>query len=328
MILAGDIGATHTRLALFRSEGTRLLETAARVYASRAYAGLEPIVQDFAAAHGGAVRSACFGVAGPVRDGRSATTNLPWIVDAAALAGVLGVARAWLLNDLEASAWGLEALAPDDIAVLSPGSPVASGNAALIAAGTGLGEAGLAWDGNARRPFACEGGHAGFAPGDDLQDELLKWLRARFGHVSWERVVSGPGLVNLYEFLRDTGRGEEPPWLAQALRAGDPPAVISRAALDGSSSLCARALGLFVVLYGSEAGNLALKVMATAGVYVGGGIAPRIMEALGDGRFLEAFRSKGRMRPLLEAMPVRVVLNDRMPLYGAARFALMEGTTS
>jgi glucokinase len=341
MILAGDIGATNARLALYRPEGERFVEIAARVYPSRDYDGLEPIALDFAAGPGGPIRAACFGVPGPVRAGRSATTNLPWLVDAAALARVLGIDRAWLLNDLEASAWGLDALDPGDLVVLAAGGPTRepaaggparepaaggpapAGNAALIAAGTGLGEAGLFWDGRRRFPFATEGGHAGFAPADARQQALLAWLLPRFGHVSWERVVSGPGLVNIYQFLRDTGEGSEPPWLREALREGDPPAVISRAALEGTSELCARALDLFVVLYGAEAGNLALKTMATGGVYVGGGIAPRILERLRDGRFLDAFRAKGRMRPLLESMPVRVVVNEKTALLGAARFAHM-----
>lgn len=219
--------------------------------------------------------------------------------------------------------WGLEALAPADVGDLARGDPEVRGNRAPIAAGTGLGEAGLFWDGSRHRPFATEGGHAGFAPGDATQEALLSWLRPRFGHVSWERVLSGPGLHALYEFMRDTGRGSEPPWLREALLADDPPAVITRAALDGTSETCGRALDLFVTLYGAEAGNLGLKIMATGGVYVGGGIAPRILERLRDGRFLEAFRSKGRMRPLLEAMPVLVVLNERTPLLGAARFALL-----
>jgi glucokinase len=323
MILAGDIGATNARLALYRPEGERFVEIAARVYPSRDYDGLEPIALDFAGGGRRPIRAACFGVPGPVRDGRSATTNLPWIVDAAALARALKIDRAWLLNDLEASAWGLDALDPGDVVDLAGGGPAPPGNAALIAAGTGLGEAGLFWDGRRRRPFATEGGHASFAPADARQQALLAWLLPRFGHVSWERLVSGPGLLNIYEFLRDTGEGTEPSWLRAALRDGDPPAVIGRAALDGSSELCGRALDLFVTLYGAEAGNLALKLMATGGVYVGGGIAPRILPRLRDGRFLEAFRSKGRMRPLLEAMPVRVVVNQKTPLLGAARFAHM-----
>jgi glucokinase len=340
LILAGDIGATHTRLALMRFDGDRFVETAARVYPSRDYDGLEPIVADFAsgatprgaatrrgAAAAGGVAAACFGVAGPVRDGRSATTNLPWIVDEASLSRVLGGAPVRLLNDLEASAWGLEALAPHDLEVIAPGTPDPRGNAALIAAGTGLGEAGLAWDGSGRRPFACEGGHADFAPADALQDELLAWLRRRHAHVSWERALSGPGLLNLYEFLRDTGRGEEPRWLRDALAAGDPPAVIGRASREGSSDLCVRAVDLFVALYGAEAGNLALKMMATAGVYLGGGIAPRILEGRHHAPFLEAFRAKGRMRPLLQAMPVSLVRNERMPLLGAARRARLEVRT-
>jgi glucokinase len=256
-----------------------------------------------------------------VHDGRAVATNLPWIVDAAELGGKLG-ARTWVINDLEATAWGLAALSRDELAELSPGVPGAAGNLAVVAAGTGLGEAGLYWDGRHHRPFATEGGHASFAPTDDVEVDLLRWLQGRVGrHVSWERLVSGPGLVSLYEFLRDTGRGEEPPWLAEAMRTGDPGAAITQAAHDGRSPLAAEALRRFVSLYGREAGDFALKVMATGGVYLGGGIAPRILPALRDGTFLAGFLDKGRMRAVLEAMPVRVVLNDQAGLLGAGRCA-------
>jgi glucokinase len=197
------------------------------------------------------------------------------------------------------------------------------GNAAIIAAGTGLGEAGFYWDGVRHHPFACEGGHADFAPRNELEAELLRSLLARFTHVSYERAVSGPGLYNIYQFLRDTGRGEEPAWLTDALRQHDPAATISQAALAGRSALCVQALDLFVSLYGAEAGNLALKVMATGGLYVSGGIAPKIIQKLQDSTFIEAFTAKGRMQPLLEAMPVRVILNDRAVLLGAARYAML-----
>jgi len=321
MILGGDIGGTHARLALFDDDGGVLATPRERVYPSRDHRGLHEVVRRFVDETGSRPSVACFGVAGPVRNGRSVTTNLPWVVDAAELGDVLD-ARVWVINDLEATGWGIAALAPGALAELAPGASGAAGNAAVIAAGTGLGEAGLYWDGRHHRPFATEGGHASFAPYDDLEAELLVWLRRRFpGHVSWERLVSGPGLVTLYEFLRDTGRGEEPPALAAAMRAGDPGAAISAAALDGSSPLAAHALDRFVALYGAEAGDLALKVMATGGVYLGGGIAPRILAKLQDGTFLRRFLDKGRMRPLLETMPVRVVTNDRCGLLGAGRCA-------
>jgi glucokinase len=231
-----------------------------------------------------------------------------------------------LLNDLEANAYGLAMLAPDDFVALNNGTTEASGNMAIIAAGTGLGEAGLHWDGGQHHPFASEGGHASFAPSNAFQIELLSYLLREFTHVSWERVVSGPGLYNIYRFLRDTGRGEEPPWLGEEIRRGDPAAVISQAALAGSSALCGQALDLFIALYGAEAGNLALKLMASGGVFVGGGIAPKIITKLRDSTFIEAFVAKGRMQSLLQDIPVRVILNDKAALLGAARFAALPGS--
>jgi glucokinase len=323
MILAGDIGGTHTRLALFRERDGRLGPVAEETYDSPGFEGLEAILQAFTETHAGRPERACFGVAGPVIDGRCQTTNLPWMVEAAALARVLGLPAAGLINDLAANAYGIGDLPPADLLTLNAGAKGAAGHAAIIAAGTGLGEAGLYWDGRRHHPLATEGGHAGFAPADELQLELLRHLMGRFGHVSWERVVSGPGLHNIYLFLRDSGRGVEPSWLAEALRGGDPPAVISDAALQGRSPLCAQALDLFVTLYGAEAGNLALKMMATGGVYLGGGIAPRLLEPLRRPGFLSAFTGKGRMQPLLESMPVRVILNPRTALLGAARCAVL-----
>lgn len=260
---------------------------------------------------------------GPVVDGVCRTTNLPWVVDARRLARRLGLDRVGLLNDLEAAAHGVAALEPNALETLNAGSAEARGNAALIAAGTGLGEAGLYWDGSRHHPFACEGGHADFGPRDDLETAFLGWLRARHGRVSWERVVSGPGLVALYEFLRDREGGGEPAWLTESLRAQDPAAAITRAALERRDERCALTLDRFVALYGAEAGNLALKVMARGGVYVGGGIAPRILAAMRTPAFLDAFVDKGRMRPLLESMPVRIILNEQCALLGAARWALL-----
>ncbi len=321
MILGGDIGGTHTRLALFDDQGQRLAAPPERQYPSREHRSLDVIVQAFTGESGARPTAACFGVAGPVKDGRAVATNLPWIVDAAELGRQLG-ARTWVINDLEATAWGLGALRPEELRELSRGAPGAVGNRAVIAPGTGLGEAGLYWDGRQHRPFATEGGHASFAPEDELDDALLGWLRRRFAeHVSWERVISGPGLVLLYEFLRDSGRGEEPAWLAEAMRAGDPGAAITAAALEGRSPLAIQALDRFVALLGREAANLALKLMALGGVFVGGGIAPRILPKLVDGTFRAGFLDKARMRPVLEAIPVHVILNDQAGLLGAGRCA-------
>jgi glucokinase len=230
-----------------------------------------------------------------------------------------------LLNDLEANACGISTLSAADFAVLQKGNPNASGNAAVISAGTGLGEAGMYFDGTILRPFAGEGGHASFAPEGELQGELFQYLTRKFGHVSCERVLSGPGLVNIYEFLRDTGRGSETQAVVEQMRSGDPAAAISQAALGDGCQLCVEALEIFVVIYGAETGNLALKVLATAGVYLGGGIAPKILSELQRSIFLEAFLNKGRMKALLEAVPVLVILNENTALRGAARAATMRG---
>jgi glucokinase len=250
-----------------------------------------------------------------------ATPNLPWVVDAAAMASQLGLPGVALLNDLEANAWGIGALGPEDFLTLNAGAPGARGNACVVAAGTGLGEAGMYWDGTMLRPFACEGGHVEFAPRDAREIALLQYLTLKFGHVSYERVVSGPGLANIYAFLCDTGRGKETPEIARVLREGDAAAVIARAALDGRCALCVAALDLFVSIYGAEAGNAALKFMAEGGVYIGGGVAPKLIAKLVDGTFLRAFVAKGRMQPLLEAMPLRVIMNPKTALLGAARYA-------
>ncbi|MER3446494.1 MAG: glucokinase [Candidatus Dadabacteria bacterium] len=321
MILAGDIGGTHTRVALFESGGGIPKPVVIETFPSRGSMGLDAIVRRFIEGHNPIIEYACFGVAGPVKSGRSETSNLAWVVDALQLS----IKTVRLINDLEASAYGIALLEPKDIFVLNEGVPNPGGNMALISAGTGLGEAGLHWDGDHYQPFPSEGGHADFAPRSELEVELLLYLLKQYGHVSFERVLSGPGLYNIYKFLRDTGRGEEPAWLTEQMnQQDDPSAVISRAALEGSCKLCVHALDLFVSIYGSEAGNLALKLMATGGVYVGGGIAPKIIQKLMDSTFMKAFVSKGRMKSLLEAIPVRVILNDNTALLGAARLAMIE----
>ena len=319
MILAGDVGGTKTRLALFDAErgSGRLRGHAERTYPSRDHRNLEEIVARFQREAPAAIERASFGVAGPVRDGVCVTTNLPWIVEAAKLAALLGLPRCGLLNDLEANAWGLGELGDEDTATLQAGTAGNRGNSAIIAAGTGLGEAGLFFDGRRHVPFATEGGHADFAPRSTIEDELLSHLRARYDRVSWERVVSGPGLVAIHDFLAARSGAT-----VVAESGGDRAPEISRAALEGTSRVASGALDLFVSCYGAEAGNLALKMMATAGLFVGGGIAPRIIERIRSGAFMQAFLDKGRMRPLLESMKVQVVLNDRTALFGAARHAM------
>lgn len=321
IVLAGDIGGTKTRLAVFEVTGTALNTAAEAVYASRDYHSFAEIVRAFKTGHACDCDCACFGVAGPVRQGVCQTTNLPWRLVAADLADTLGFARLALLNDLEATGWGLRALDARDCSELVPGQADSVGNAAIIAAGTGLGEAGMYWDGSQHQPFATEGGHTDFSPGNDLESELLDYLSKRYAHVSWERVVSGPGLVNIHAFLRAHHGAATPPWLVESMQAGDPAAAISEAASTERDEICVRALDLFVHLYGVEAGNLALKMMTVGGMYIGGGIAPKIIDRLQGNGFMEGFLAKGRMRPLLEAMPVRVILNDRTALAGAAIFA-------
>ena len=325
MILAGDIGGTKTILALFERDGL-FAPAVEETFPSQKHKTFDEIVDVFLARHKPKIALACVGVAGPVKDGRCEATNLPWVVDASQLARELGIARAWLLNDLEAYAYGIAALRPEDLAVLNEGAHDAQGNRCVVAAGTGLGEAGIFWDGTGWRPFASEGGHTDFAPTNELEIELLRYLLQRHERVSWERLVSGMGLVNIYRFLKETGREEEPPWLAEAMRAEDPGAVIGRHARDGRSPLCAKALDVFLELYGAETGDAALKMMATGGVYVGGGIAPKNLERLKEGPFLRRFLAKGRMRALMESMPVRVILNEKTGLLGAAQGAFLRAS--
>ena len=317
MILAGDIGGTNTRLAILERADRCPRVIVEQTFPSREHKSLDKIVLKFLGEHDLTIKRACFGVAGPVSNRQSKPSNLPWVVDADQLERLFGFDVS-LVNDLEAHALGLGALGAKDFAVLNEGTLDAEGNAAIIAAGTGLGEAGLHIYGKTRRPVASEGGHSDFAPRNELEIELLRYLLQRFQHVSYERVLSGPGLLNIYKFLRDTGRGEEPAWLADEMRRSDPPIVISQAALGGMSDICVQALDLFISIYGAEAGNLALKMKATGGVFLGGGIAPKIIEKLNGRAFMEAFVAKGRMRPLLEAISVRVILNDKTALLGAA----------
>ncbi len=302
MILCGDIGGTNTRLALVGDDPRA--PVALEVYSSGDHSSLEEMVAAFLAAHPAEPAAACFGVAGPVRDGRVRVTNLAWPVDAAPVAALLGLERVLLLNDLEANAWGIAALGPDDLHLLNEGRPDARGNAAVCSAGTGLGEAGLYWDGERHHAFACEGGHTDFAPMSDAQEALRRFLAAEHGHVSYERVCSGMGLVNIYRHLAGgcelTG------------------VEITERAMAGSDEVAVVTLELMVQIYGAEAGNLVLKLMATGGVYLGGGIPPRIVPKLEEGSFMQAFTAKGRFVDLLAGVPVSVILNDRTALMGAA----------
>lgn len=323
MILAGDIGGTSTRLGWFTFEGSQPVQHQGARYSSREHAGLEAIVQRFLRDHPASLSGACFGIAGPVLQGRVQTPNLPWLVDAKALSEALEGRPVWLINDLEANAYGTFTLGPSDRRRLNPEAVAdPEGNIAIISAGTGLGEAGILFDGRFLRPLACEGGHSGFAPENQLEAALWEFLQGKFGRISAERVLSGPGLKNVYDFLRATGRATESEAITcEIQQAAEPAALISQAALSGRSELCSQALDLFVAVYGAEAGNLALKLKATRGVFVGGGIAPRILPRLEHGAFLRAFSAKGRLKPLLEGIPVEIILNDQAALFGSALFA-------
>jgi glucokinase len=324
MILAGDIGGTNTRLALFEGTPDHLNPLNIEVFPSPQFSGLPEIVRTYLAKHNQTVQAAAFGLPGAVVDGRVETTNLPWVVDSRHLAQELSLARVDLINDLFANAHGIVLLKESDFVVLNQGTASPTGNRVLVSAGTGLGEAGLlAESGGGFRPFPSEGGHADFAPTNEIQVDLLRYLFGRFEHVSYERVLSGPGLHNIYVFLRDTKRGDEPGWLADEIKNGDPSAAIATAGLAGSAAIAIQALDIFVSIYGAEAGNLTLKVVATAGAFIGGGIAPKIVAKLKDGTFLKAFTAKGRFQALLANVPVRVITNDKTALLGAGRVAAM-----
>lgn len=327
MILAGDIGGTKTALALFEPEGDHLRTVHEAKFPSRDHGTFDEILRQFLGEAGQTkVDAACFGVAGAILDGRVHTTNLPWTIEQANLVDLLKCDSTFLLNDLEASAYAMPHLPLDQLHILNPGvSRLDRGHIAVIAAGTGLGEAFLVWRGDDYQPLASEGGHADFAPQSELEDGLLGYLRAKFnGHVSYERVLSGPGLFNIYSFLRDSEHAPEPDWLAGKLgEAGaDPGQVVSEAGLAGKDENCTAALRLFASIYGAEAGNLALKSYATAGVFIAGGIAPKILAALtADDAFMRGFWSKGRYLHWMKNLPVSVALDPKAPLMGSAYFA-------
>lgn len=325
MILAGEIGATRTRLAAFETEGNRLRRVVEKNYASQQRDGLSGILADFIKTEGIPVHSACFGVAGPVRAGRSKISNLPWTIDAKEVAVQLRLNSVGLLNDLEAYAYGIDGLDSKDFIALSEGAEAAEGNRAVISAKTGLGMAGLYWDGFRHHPFACEGGHADFAPRNQLQMELLAYLQKKYGRISCERILSGPGIKNIYDFLRDEHKAEEPDWLRTQLSAApDPPALISKTALEGKAEICHQALAIFVSVFGAETGNCALNFMSTGGIFIGGSIAAKIVPRMTDGSFMQSFLDKGRMGAILSDIPVRIVANDDCGIIGAAQYTLVQ----
>lgn len=348
MILGADIGGTKSTLALFDWKNDRVEPQRERTFASKDFETFDEILEEFLkppetdeqqddeessalsesqteprapSSAARPIEAACFGAAGPVVDNRCRTTNLPWILDGNDLAKRFNIPYVRLLNDLEATAYGLLLLRPNELHVLNAGSqPKTTQAIGLIAAGTGLGEAILFWDGVRYQPMPSEGGHGDFAPNSDLEIELLRHLRTVHLHVSYERVLSGDGLHTIYEFLRDTKKNE-PTWIAERIKVEDPPAVIAEAGLKKQADIAVQALDLFVSIYGAEAGNLALKAMAINGVYLGGGIAPKLLTKLTDGTFMRAFTAKGRYKRLMSSIPVRVILNQKTALLGAAAVA-------
>jgi glucokinase len=346
MILAGDIGGTKTHLALYEWRGERIDPVRLETFQSADYTSLDEMLAEFLVPPKAPVAvdelerpkgeeassipsqdtplsldAACFGVAGPVFQNQSRTTNLPWVVDGPALSKQFDIRHVQLLNDLEAMAYGILLLRSDELVTLNVGTPPSQKQAiALIAAGTGLGESILFWDGQRYRPMPTEGGHTDFAPNSDQEIDLLRYIRSQYLHVSYERVLSGPGLVAIYEYLRDS-RKNEPTWLAEKIKAGDAAAEIAEAGLKGQAEIATQALDLFVSIYGAEAGNLALKAMSINGVYLGGGIAPKLLTKLKDGTFMKAFTNKGRYKRLMSQIPVHVVLNQHTGLLGAAAMA-------
>jgi glucokinase len=322
MILAGDIGGTKTNLALFTLVGSTLEIQAQQQFASREFSSLAEVIAAFEQMNAAPkIDAACFGIAGPVIDGRCRTTNLPWDITTSDLQKQLGTGRVRLLNDLEATAYGMLYLSEDEFVDLNPTGRSVDGNRAVIAAGTGLGEAMLFWDGSHYHPVGSEGGHSDFAPATAQQDELLKWMRKRYlGHVSFERVLSGPGIYTLYEFLLESGFAAQPVSMLQIPEGEDRSAMVSECALVQHDPLCMETLRLFAEIYGAEAGNLALKTMSLGGVYIGGGIAPKILPAI-TAHFMNGFAGKGRFEEMLRGMQVKMALNAETALLGAAHFA-------
>ncbi len=327
--MAGDIGATNSRISLYEtslSDGSnlrRLKLLAHNTYPSQAHASLLEILKHFTRSLSVPPDFGCFGIPGPVKGETSVTTNLPWQVHASEIVRGIGLKKVWLLNDLEAIAHGLLRLDSQDLQVLNPTPlPGEGGNAAVIAPGSGLGEAGIYWDGERYHPFGSEGGHCNFAPADADQIEILQYLLKKYARVSWERLLSGPGIVHIYSFLRDTGKEKEPDWLHEKLKLGEPAKAITETALADSTPICKRTVQIFLDLLAYESANLALKIMATGGVFIAGGIVPRLLPLLDRERFQQVFVKQGRLSKVLETIPVRLVMNGDVGIIGAAHYAL------
>ena len=323
MILSGDIGGTKTNLAYYDLQGSTLVPVAVRSFPSQEYGALTEVLSILRRENPQKIIAAAFGAAGPIVDNHCKLTNLAWEVDGREVADALGLREVGLINDLAATAYGLLRLGQNDIVTLQEGSAQRGGTIGVIAAGTGLGGGALVWDGKAYRAMPSEGGHADFAARNELEMDLLRSLLPTFGHVGVERLVAGPGIVHIYKFFRSRSGVPEPVWLTRAMEEGDASAAISRAGIDGKDGVCEKTIDCFTTLYGAEAGNIALRFLATGGMYVAGGIAPKILSKIRSGLFLDAFLAKDTYRPLLESIPLHVVLNDKTALLGAAHYALM-----
>lgn len=321
-ILAGDVGGTKTNLGLFQHRGRRPLSGAIGTFANAEAEDVESIVAEFLSRHPCTVQSACLAVAGPVMDGRCSVTNLPWEISESRLKRRFKWSKVRLLNDMEATAAALPLLNPDELSVLNQGKTVRGSHRGLLAPGTGLGMTLLIHSEGQYIPVSSEGGHADFAPNSTDEAALWSYLHDRFGHVGVERVASGPGLLNIYAWLKDSGRFQEPAWLAEELtKSGDAAAVVSRTAMEHRDPLCEKTLDIFVSVLGAVAGNLALTGMCRGGIFLGGGIPPKILSRLQEPLFLDSFTAKGRFRGLLQEIPIRAILNDKAALLGAAKVA-------
>jgi glucokinase len=325
MLLAGDIGGTKTNLGIYSTDKGPREPLFEGTFPSGQYASLEDLISEFLSQVSIKIDRASFGVAGPVVSGRTRITNLPWVIEEDQLIRSLHLKSVRLFNDLEAIAYGVNLLEKEDLHTLNKGVSTPRGTLAVIAPGTGLGEAFLMWDGKRHRAHPSEGGHSDFGPNSMLEIDLLRYLREKMEHVSYERICSGQGLPNIYAYLKETGHAEEQGWLAKQLSlADDPTPLIVNAALnpERKCELCRTTLEIFISALGAEAGNLALTVMATGGIYLGGGIPPRIISLLNDGLFMESFTNKGRFSALVSRMPVHVILNPKTALIGAAFYGL------
>jgi glucokinase len=321
-ILAGDIGGTKTRLGLFKAGQNRHILNVMETYASQEYKSLETIIKDFLHKYPVNIRSACFGVAGPVLNGKCRITNLTWTISASRIKNRFSFSEVRLINDLTATALSIPALSSRELHPLNRVRLKQRSNIGLVAPGTGLGQALLIHYKGEYVPVSSEGGHVDYAPTNDMEVELWRFLGQRYGHASVERVLSGPGLHDIFLWLKNSGRYKEPAWLVQEFRKTDPVRVISQTALAHKAPICGKALEIYISIMGAVSGNLALTAMTTGGMYLGGGIPPKILPALKGGIFMASFVDKGRFRHILEKIPVRVIMNDQAALLGAARYAV------